>query len=248
MKVVTLLGRAAALLALTALAAAAQANSTIAQLTGTTPSVTDVTFTSNGTGGGTLVTSDGGVAVMAIGPIGGAGDTFASFLNFGPITQTGAAQSVGGVIVAPFSSGVFSIWTGSGNTGTLLLNGTFTSSTLTSASGSSGSILNFGLNSVTYTGGLFRTEFIALNGGPPVIGNLALSLASINPPVTILGNGGLTSFSASADSGTFDATAGTVPEPSERAFAGLAVSGLGGLMVRTRRRMRGRTTTNLIRA
>jgi hypothetical protein len=233
-------GIAAATLALGLFTGIAQANETIGQLTGQTPrGESDVTFTSNGAGGGTLVTNGLGARVSAVGPIenGSFNDTFDSYfvLNGGIDQVTGSASTSAGKTVAQFGAGAFSIIRRSDSA--LLLSGIFSGVDFSSVSGSTATLASIGLNGVTYDGGLFRNEFLTLNPGDTVIGTFGLSLSAINPNVTSSG-GGLSTFGAQAISGTLDATTTTtaVPEPSEWMAIGMATTALGGLMVRARRR------------
>ena len=218
----------------------AQANDTIGQLTGQTPrGASDVTFTSNGASGGTLITNGAGARVSAVGPIedGTFNDTFNSyFILDGPgISQIAgsAITDATGKTTAQFGGGSFSIV--NRNNGSLLLSGVFSGVDFTSVSGSSAIFANIGLNGVTYVSGLFRDEFLTLTPGDSVIGTFGLSLSAINPNVASSG-GGLTSFGAQAISGTLDATATTtaVPEPSEWLAIGMASASVGGLMFRAR--------------
>jgi hypothetical protein len=214
--------------ALVAAGAAMAQNTSIATLRVPNPTPTDFTF--SGGIGGVFQTP----TPIAVNSSGVDGITRASFFNFGPITETGAVA--GGT--AAFSGGSFTIST-TDSTGDLL-KGTFNSSALTSVNGSTGSVFNISMNGVTYTGGLYLTEYLAANpGATGAIGNLAVSLSGINPPTSGAGTGGgFTAFSAAGGVGTFDATPvrPSVPEPGT--YAAFLVGGLGvlGLMVGARKR------------
>ena len=226
------------------LAGSAQADDTTGPLTGQTPrGQADVTFTSNGAGGGTLITGGDGVRASAVGSIedGSLNGTSDSFLSPGAlgIEQTGgSATEVSGKTVAKVGvgAGAFSLLRWADNL--MLLSGVFSGMNLGGTSGSSATSVNAGLSGGAYNGGLFRDEIRTRHPGDTVVGTSGFSLSASSPKAGSPASGGLGSFGAQALSGTLDTTTTTtaVPEPGEWMVIGMATVGLGGLMIRARRR------------
>lgn len=215
-----------------ALSAPAYANDPILNF-GTNASV--MTFTSNGIGGGTLAASDIAVDVDFT-PLGG-GQGPAFFMFTSNMVNGSATAGPGGSISALFGGGNFSIYTGPGGSGTEILSGTFNSGLLFKVGGGAGFNADLLDNQLVYTGGSAINEFIAAHAlplGTPLVGNLGLTFTAVNPSISLLPGGGLSSFEAQV-SGNLDAIS-AVPEPGEWAAMGILASGLTGLMVRARRR------------
>ena len=127
-----------------------------------------------------------------------------------------------------------------------LLSGTFTGASLDTSGGQSGNILSFG--GVTYNSGLYlstiQTDFPQTSN----TGDFAFSLSGINHGTNA--TNGPANQGANASTGAFDLgghgvrsgltgnfnIVANVPEPGEWAAMGILATGLGGLVVRARRK------------
>ena len=230
--IVTVLAMSALTLSVSA---ASFANNNIANISATPQQAADFTFT--GGVGGTLQTVPAGIKMDASGPL---TTTTDAVFKLSSIQELTAATASGGGYTAGFGGGNFSIVDNLGS-GPVLLSGTFTGSTLTSATTSSGTLLSLGgLTGVSYTTGTqYVNEFLSFYGGSaPVAGTFSLSLSAINPNLSNTGaGGGLAAFAADGTGGTFDAQSSTVvPEPSEIVTLALGGFALCGMMLFARRR------------
>lgn len=122
-----------------------------------------------------------------------------------------------------------------------LLSGSFTGATLDTSGGQSGNILSFG--GVTYTSGSYLTTIQGDFPDTSNTGDFAFSLSGIN-------HGGTTQLGADSSTGAFTLggngvrsgltgnfnIVADVPEPGEWAAMGVLAAGLGGLVVRARRK------------
>jgi hypothetical protein len=154
-------------------------------------------------------------------------------LVFTGLANTGTV-TVGPTDVQNLTGGTFLLKAGDGVT--VLLSGTFTGAQLVATPPLPESQANFLTNvlGVTYTGGNYFTASGLINPG-----GFSFGLTSITPPVTLLGTGYFSSFSAGG-SGTYSATinpggGGGVPLPHGAAL-GLAALPALALCVRMRRK------------
>lgn len=158
-------------------------------------------------------------------------------LSFGPLTG-----GVMGSDVYHWSfSGAFSFMIEDAFGGDLL-SGTFTGATLDTSGGLSGNLLSF--NGVTYSSGLYLTTIQTDFPDTSNLGDFAFSLSGINHGVgagNLGADPGTGAFELGGNgvrsglTGNFNITA-NVPEPGEWAAMGVLSLGLGGLVVRARRK------------
>ena len=127
-----------------------------------------------------------------------------------------------------------------------LLQGTFTGASLDTSGGQSGNILSFG--GVTYTGGSYLTTIQGDFPDTSNTGDFAFSLSGINHGTNA--TNGPTNLGANSSTGAFELgghgvrsgltgnfnIVADVPEPGEWAAMGVLAAGLGGLVVRARRK------------
>jgi hypothetical protein len=203
----------------------------IANFGGGGASDTDVTFVSDGVGGGTLT-------ILLTRDISNAAGTNISAatlsLTTNMVADSGAV--IGPVTTASFQGGTFSITKG----GDTLLSGNFANTGLLSFT--SGTYAFSADVSGYWSNGAGAENFVdvfqALHGCLVGDGNLSFAGTAVAPSISLYATGGgfgLNSFTSQL-SGNFDANCNVVPEPSEWAAMGLGVLGVGGLMVRARRR------------
>ena len=184
-----------------------------------------VTFTGGASGVLSVPNAaSGGDVAFANSPVDGG--ILGTVFTFGPVSVTGPAiTNASGTTNEALSGGSFALKSGSST----LLSGDFAASNLSGILGNtSSSVLSFGANSVTYTGGSFLTDAGFHSGD---IGSFSLALSGMIPALSesgtpthfdsfTVGNstkpGGLT--------GTFDVTPAPVPEAT-----GLVPFALGGL-------------------
>jgi hypothetical protein len=228
-------GLAAGAAVLAAAGASNAALQPIANFGGGGVGTTDVVFVSDGVGGGTLTIS----LTRDISNAAGTNISDAT-LSMTTTMVANSAVSGGGFTAAQFNPGSFTI-TKSGQT---LLSGDF--GILGLASFAPGTFsLQAVVSNYASTGvgaGNFVNVFKAVHNCIDLLpGNLSFSASAINPALSVYATGmgnGLESFTSQL-SGNFDADCvpnTAVPEPSEWAAMGLGVLGVGGLMVRARRR------------
>jgi hypothetical protein len=212
-----------------------QANNFLANISAfSNTSPTDFVFT--GGLGGTLSTSGSGFEVASTGPSTSSSD---AIFELNPITEAGVATPDGfGGYNALFSGGTFSIVDDLG-AGPTLLSGSFGSAVLTSPDSTEGTVVNLGLNTVTYNASsTYVQQFIAMYGGlAPITGNMTLALANATPGIGPDGtDGGFAAFDAQGGTSTFNAIATPAPELSPVVPFSMGVLALVGLMVVARRR------------
>jgi hypothetical protein len=140
------------------------------------------------------------------------------------LNQTGAAQSLAGIVVQPIGQGTFALRS-TGPNSIDLLTGTISTGNINGLlNTSSGAVLS---GDVTYTGGSVLTAWLA-SGGVAAGGTLSFSLLDITP---VLSTGVLpprtyetiARFDANA-TGLFSAQ---VPEPASIGLLGMSIVGLG---------------------
>jgi hypothetical protein len=159
----------------------------------------------------------------------------AATLAFTGLANTGTVVTGVSTDVQNLTGGTFTLKAGNGVT--VLLSGTFTGAQLVATLPLPESQANFLTNvlGVNYTGGSYFTASGLVNPG-----GFSFGLTSINPPVTLLGTGYFSSFSAGG-SGTYSATIpdGVIPPgvPLPRGAAlGLAALPALALCIRMRRK------------